>query len=155
MCYKKSAWQGPPSKGRQGKDEMSQENDGDYTEKEALQGGSVAKGGERRNIDTSSTLKDSHEAPDQMGNQEAESGDNTKDAEPKGATSLNNNSNAQAERTIGASAARILGPQEGEPKGAYTSDTKGDAEPKGATSLKSHKNAQAERPIGASASLGP
>ena len=141
----------PPSKGRQGKDVMSEEKGGDYAEKGALQGRAVTKGGERINTDTSSTLKDSHEAPDQMGNQEEESVDNTKDAEPKGATSLKNNSNSQAERPIGASAVRIQGPQEGDPNGAYTSETKGDADPKGATSLKSHKNAQAERPIEASA----
>ena len=58
---------------------------------------------------------------------------------------------AQAERPIGAGAARFLGPQEGEPKGDYTSDTKENAEPKGATNQETHKHAQAERPIGASA----
>ena len=92
-----------------------------------------------------------------MGNQEAESGDNTKDAEPKGATSLKNNSNAQAERPIGASAARISGPQEGEPKGANTPETKELEQPKGDPNQEIKSNAQAERPIGASAAriLGP
>ena len=86
-------------------------------------------------------MKDSHESPDQMGNQEAESGDNTKDAEPKGATSLKNNSNAQAERPIGASAARIWGHEEGDPEGAITPKSKELEEPKGAPSQESNSKA--------------
>ena len=96
-------------------------------------------------------MRDSHEAPDQMGNQETEDGDTTKDAEPKGATSLKKNPIAQVESPIGASAVRVSGHQEEEPKGVNTSRTKGDAEPKGAPTQETHRHAQVERPIGASA----
>ena len=79
---------------------MSQEKGGDYTDTKTHQGRAVTKGGERRNTDTSSTLKCSHEAPDQMGNQEAEAGNYI-------------TTTAKAERPIGASSAQTWYPQEG------------------------------------------
>ena len=106
------------------KDVKSPEKGGDDTETEAPQDRSVTKGGARTNTDTSSTLECSHEAPDQMGNQEAEAGEYI-------------TTTAKAESLIGASAAQNWEPEEGEQKGANTSDNTKDAEPKGATSKES------------------
>ena len=60
----KTAQKRETSKGCKGKDEISQEKGGDYSEKETLQGGAGTKGGDRRSIDTSRTLRDRHEALD-------------------------------------------------------------------------------------------
>ena len=75
--------------------------------------------------------------------------------DPKGATSLKIKTMAQAERPIGASARKISGPQEGEPKGANNSYTKETAKPKGASTKHTHIHAEAERPMGANAAQFP
>ena len=101
------------------------------------------------------TVKYSQEATDQLGSQETDDGDSTKNVEPKGGTSLKKNPIAQAERPIGASAGQISGAQEGEPKGANYSSTKEIAETKGAYTKRTHIHALADTPMGASADLSP
>ena len=88
------AWQGPPSKGRQGKELKSTEKGEDSTKTVAHQGGAVTKGDARTQQDTSTKLEGSHEAPCRMGSQEAEAGETIR-------------TTAQAERPSGASAAQI------------------------------------------------